>query len=59
MSLYRKQALAAQRSVGLGDIVLIRPVSFALVTFVLGGFVLAVCLFLAFGTYTKLSLIHI
>jgi len=53
MSLYRKQALAAQRSVGLGDIVLIRPVSFALVTFVLGGFVLAVCLFLAFGSYTK------
>ena len=53
MSLYRKQALAAQRSVGLGDIVLIRPVSFALVTAVLGGFVLAVCLFLAFGTYTK------
>lgn len=53
MSLYRKQALAAQRSVGLGDIVLIRPVSFAMVTLVLGGFVLAVCLFLAFGTYTK------
>lgn len=53
MPLYRKQALAAQRSVGLGDIVLIRPVSFALVTAVLAGFVLAVCLFLAFGTYTK------
>lgn len=53
MPLYRKQALAAQRSVGLGDIVLIRPISFALITAVLAGFVLAACLFLAFGTYTK------
>lgn len=53
MSLYRKQALAAQRTAPLGDIVLIRPVSFALVTAALGGFVLLVCLFLAFGTYTK------
>lgn len=53
MPLYRPQALAAQRVCGLGDIVLIRPVSFALATAVLAGFVLAVCLFLAFGTYTK------
>ncbi|MFJ3462283.1 HlyD family secretion protein [Achromobacter spanius] len=53
MPLYRDQALAAQRISGLGDIVLIRPVSFALATTVLAGFVLAVCLFLAFGTYTK------
>ena len=51
--LYRHQALAAQRSCGLGDIVLIRPVSFAWVTTILAGFVLAVCLLLAFGTYTK------
>lgn len=55
MQLYRQQALAAQRVSGLGDIVLIRPVSFALATTVLAGFVLAVCLFLAFGTYTKRS----
>lgn len=53
MPLYRPQALAAQRVCGLGDIVLIRPVSFALATAILAGFVLAVCLFLAFGTYTK------
>ncbi|WP_191578994.1 HlyD family secretion protein [Achromobacter insolitus] len=53
MPLYRDQALAAQRISGLGDIVLIRPVSFAPATTVLAGFVLAVCLFLAFGTYTK------
>ncbi|ADP13790.1 HlyD family secretion family protein 1 [Achromobacter xylosoxidans A8] len=53
VTLYRKKALAAQHSVGLGDIVLIRPVSFALVTAVLAGFVLTICLFLAFGSYTK------
>ncbi|MPS78457.1 MAG: HlyD family efflux transporter periplasmic adaptor subunit [Achromobacter sp.] len=51
--LFRKQALAAQRAAPLGDIVLIRPVSFAWVTGVLGGFVVLVCLFLAFGAYTK------
>jgi membrane fusion protein len=53
LPLFRKQALAAQRAAPLGDIVLIRPVSFAMVTAALGGFVLLVCLFLAFGTYTK------
>ncbi|CAM3811963.1 HlyD family efflux transporter periplasmic adaptor subunit [Bordetella tumulicola] len=58
MSLYRKEALAAQRSVGLGNIVLIRPVSFALVTTVLAGFVLAVCVFLALGTYTKRATVN-
>lgn len=53
MSLFRKDALAAQRTLGLGDIVLIRPISFAIVTLVLAGFALLVCLFLVFGSYTK------
>ncbi len=50
---YRKQALAAQACTGLDDIVLIRPLSLALFTAVLAGFVTAVCLFLAFGSDAK------
>lgn len=51
--LFRDQALSAQGTQSLGTIVLLRPLSFWLVTLVLSAFVLAVCLFLAFGSYTK------
>lgn len=55
MSLFRKQALAAQQTKWLGDIILIRPISFTFLT--ITGVVLAliVCTFLALGTYTKHS----
>lgn len=57
MSLFRDQALASQQTKWLGDIVLIRPLSFTFLT--ISAVVLAsiVCAFLAWGSYTKHSTI--
>ena len=53
MSLFRKEALDARRTPWLGDIVLIRPVSFSIVVVVAVAAAIAVLLFLTLGTYTK------
>lgn len=55
MSLFREQAVAAQQSKWLGDIVLIRPLSFAFLTACAALLALLVCAFLAWGSYTKHS----
>ncbi|WP_211471802.1 HlyD family secretion protein [Collimonas humicola] len=55
MSLFRAQAVAAQQSKWLGDIVLIRPLSFAFLTACAALLALLVCAFLAWGSYTKHS----
>ncbi|WP_211443343.1 HlyD family secretion protein [Collimonas humicola] len=55
MSLFRAQAVAAQQSKWLGDIVLIRPLSFAFLTACAATLALLVCAFLAWGSYTKHS----
>jgi len=51
--LFREQALSARRSPSYGSILLIRPLSFAVLTWIAAAFALATCLFLAFGSYTK------
>jgi len=51
--LYRPEALNARQIKWLGDIVLVRPVSFSFLCTVAGALALAVVLFLFFGSYTK------
>ena len=53
--LYRPEALKARQIKWLGDIVLIRPVSFTFLCFLTCLSALVVLLFLFFGTYTKRS----
>ncbi|WP_369827856.1 HlyD family secretion protein [Collimonas sp. PA-H2] len=55
MSLFREQALAAQQTKWLGDIILIRPISFTLLTTFAVMLASIVCAFLAWGSYTKHS----
>jgi membrane fusion protein len=55
MSLFREQALAAQQTKWLSDIVLIRPISFTLLTTIAVLLAMIVCAFLAWGSYTKHS----
>jgi len=55
MSLFREQAVAAQQSKWLGEVVLIRPLSFAFLTACAALLALLVCAFLAWGSYTKHS----
>jgi membrane fusion protein len=55
MSLFREQALAAQQTKWLGEIVLIRPLSFSVLTAFSVVLALAVCTFLAWGSYTRHS----
>ena len=51
--LYRTEALNARQIKWLGDIVLIRPVSFTFLCSLAGIFAMMVLLFLFFGTYTR------
>lgn len=51
--LFRTEALNARQIKWLGEIVLIRPVSFSFLCGVAGALALTVLLFLFFGTYTK------
>jgi membrane fusion protein len=51
--LYRTEALNARQVKWLGEIVLIRPVSFSFLCALAGGLAVAVLIFLFFGTYTK------
>jgi membrane fusion protein len=55
MSLFREQAVAAQQSKWLGDIVLIRPLSFTFLSAGAALLAVLVCAFLAWGSYTKHS----
>lgn len=55
MALFRDQALAAQQTKWLGDIVLIRPISFRFLTALAMFLAAIVCAFLVWGTYTKHS----
>ena len=57
MSLFRDEALAAQKAVWFGNIVLIRPLSFTFLTLFAVALALIVCAFLAWGSYTKHSTI--
>jgi membrane fusion protein len=57
-SLFRPAALAANRAKGVGEIVLIRPVSFGLLTAMAGVIACAVVGLLACGIYTKHSTLH-
>ena len=51
--LYRTEALNARQVKWLGEIVLIRPVSFSFLCALAGGLAVVVLIFLFFGTYTK------
>jgi membrane fusion protein len=51
--LYRTEALNARQVKSLGEIVLIRPVSFSFLCALAGGLAVAVLIFLFFGSYTK------
>ncbi|QLL16609.1 HlyD family secretion protein [Pseudomonas chlororaphis] len=53
--MFRKEALDAQHASGLGEIVLIRPVSFAFLTLLATAMALLVVVFFLFGSYTKRS----
>lgn len=55
MALFRQHALASQQAKWMGEIILLRPVSFTFLTLL--AFVMAsiVCTFLIWGTYTKRS----
>ncbi|VVD73513.1 secretion protein [Pandoraea morbifera] len=53
MPLFREEALSAQKTTSLGEIVLIQPLSMRLLTGVLTSFTTAVILFLIFGSYTQ------
>ncbi|MBD9356306.1 HlyD family secretion protein [Methylomonas albis] len=54
-AIFRPAALNARQAKWLGDIVLIRPVSFAYLTALAGTLALVVVCFLVWGTYTKRS----
>jgi membrane fusion protein len=51
--LYRTEALNARQVKWLGEIVLIRPVSFSFLCALAGALALTILIFLFFGTYTK------
>ncbi|SFD27576.1 HlyD family secretion protein [Collimonas sp. OK412] len=55
MSLFREQALAAQQTKWLGDIVLVRPLSFTFLTAFAVVLAAIICAFLAWGSYTRHS----
>jgi len=55
MALFRHQALSAQQPKWMGDIVLIRPISFTFLTLFAIMMASIVCGFLTWGTYTKRS----
>ena len=55
MSLFRPQALAARQSKWIGEIILIRPLSFTFLTIFAVALAGIVCAFLIWGTYTKRS----
>jgi membrane fusion protein len=55
MALFRQQALSSQQPKWLGEIVLIRPVSFTFLTLFALAMAGIVCAFLIGGTYTKRS----
>lgn len=54
-SLFRKEAVLEQRTETMGDILLIRPLSFTLLTSIAVGMAILVCCFLIWGTYTQRS----
>lgn len=58
MPLFREEALAAQKTTSLGEIVLVQPLSMRLLTVVLTSFAIAVIGFLAFGSYTQRATVH-
>lgn len=51
--LYRSEALAAQKTKWLGEIILARPVTYSFLTALAVFLALVIALFLIFGTYTK------
>ncbi len=53
--MFRQEALDAQHAGGLGEIVLIRPVSFTFLTLLAAAMALLVVGFFLFGSYTKRS----
>lgn len=53
--MFRQEALDAQHAGGLGEIVLIRPVSFTFLTLLAAAMALLVVGFFLFGSYTKPS----
>ncbi|GAC1321580.1 MAG: hypothetical protein NVSMB28_13400 [Collimonas sp.] len=55
MSLFREQAFAAQQTKWLGEIVLVRPISFAYLTIFAAVLATMTCAFLVWGSYTKHS----
>lgn len=55
MFLFREQALTAQQSKWVGDIVLIRPLSFTILTIFAVALASITCAFLILGSYTKHS----
>ncbi|AJO80228.1 secretion protein [Pseudomonas chlororaphis] len=55
MTLFRQEALDAQHSGGLGEIMLIRPVSFSFLTLLATAMALMVIGFFLLGSYTKRS----
>ncbi|AEK63296.1 putative secretion protein [Collimonas fungivorans Ter331] len=55
MSLFREQALAAQQTKWLGDIVLVRPLSYTFLTAFAVLLAAMICAFLAWGSYTRHS----
>jgi membrane fusion protein len=55
MSLFRPEAVTAQQNRWLGEIILIRPVSVKILTACAVMFAVALCAFLAWGSYTKRS----
>lgn len=54
-AIFRPAALNARQTKWLGDIVLIRPISFANLATVAGLLAMIVVVFLVWGTYTKRS----
>ncbi|WP_415262726.1 HlyD family secretion protein [Pseudomonas chlororaphis] len=55
--MFRREALDARQTNGLGDIVLVRPISFTLLTCLATALAVAVAAFFFFGSYTKRSTI--
>ena len=57
-SLFRTEALNAQRVNILGNIILVRPISFTAMTIVAAGFALTIIALLTCGSYTKRSTVR-
>ncbi|MBK1889312.1 hypothetical protein Undi14_04650 [Undibacterium sp. 14-3-2] len=59
MGIFREEAISAQQTKWLSDVILVRPISFTVGVAFSVAVASVICLFLIFGTYTKHSTVDL